>query len=88
MSTGRIGRMLMKCDTRTIKEEQAATSEDSNHHHVENLINFTKIPKLQSLTLPENLTKNSLDSSLTLDKLIQCVDGGKFKNFQFLSLFL
>ena len=79
MSTGRIGRMLMKCDTRTIKAERVTVNEeDSNYQRLENLISFTKVPKLQSPSSPESITKNSIDSSLTLGNLIRCVDGGEF----------
>uniref|UniRef100_A0A7M5X7X9 Protein AAR2 homolog n=1 Tax=Clytia hemisphaerica TaxID=252671 RepID=A0A7M5X7X9_9CNID len=67
VTAGRLGRMLMKTDTRTIELE---SKDDDNR------INFTKIPNPESM-IGSDLTKNIMDSSVCLEALIKAIPEGE-----------
>ena len=66
LPTGRMRRMLLKTDSRTVQ---------LNDTNDENYIRFTKIPSVKSST-PSELSKNSLDTSVCLEQLIRDIPEG------------
>lgn len=66
LPTGRMQRMLLKSDSRTVQ---------LNDTNEENYIKFTKIPIIKSST-PSELSRNSLDTSDCLQQLIRDIPEG------------
>ena len=72
--TGRMRRMLIKSDSRTVQLNDTGD---------ENYIKFTKIPTVKSNS-PSELSRNALDTSVCLEQLIRDIPEGIYHDYIFL----